>query len=404
MKTSNLFKLVVIVLFIVSCNEKPLEAGKYRINGTVTGLDNGELYVSNYPDPVDTITVENGKFTIENILKENIGQISLMKDANPRGMDNKTIGNFFIEPVIMNLNLDYNDFSKSKLIGSKTQDDQYRLEAILTEIAKDYKKEQENFERIAQKYRERSSAGATAEELEAIKYEDNEAREKLAPMWNKQSEATLQFIKNNPKSFVSVQSLIFQLGNIKYNEAKTLLDQFDPEHLKIGLGPRLIEEVENMQKGVPGALAGNFNTTDINGNPLKLSNFKGKYLLIDFWASWCVPCRKGNPHLISLFKKYNPKGLEILGVSDDDSNPDKWRKAVEKDQIGIWHHVLRGIKMKDGRPDFNDRSTDISDGYNISSLPTKILIGPDGVIIGRYGGGGGTDEDMDKDLLEIFKN
>ena len=144
--------------------------------------------------------------------------------------------------------------------------------------------------------------------------------------------------------------------------------------------------------------------TDINGEKLDLDNFNEQTIVINWWAVWCVPCRKGNPHLISLFKKYNPKGLEIIGVSDDDRAKDKWRKAVEKDQIGIWYQILRGTKTIDGKPDFNDKSTDISNKYNISSLPTKILVGPDGVIIGRYGGGGGTDEDMDKDLLEIFKN
>lgn len=221
-------------------------------------------------------------------------------------------------------------------------------------------------------------------------------------MWKKQGDAALQFIKDNPKSYVSVQSLMFQLRDLQYDEAKAIVNQFNPEHLKIGMGQRLVAELENMKKGVPGAMAGNFDTVDINGNPLKLADFKGKYLLIDFWASWCVPCRKGNPHLIQLYKKYNPKGLEILGVSDDDRAHDKWRKAVKKDQIGIWHHVLRGVKLKDGRPDFNDKSTDISEGYNISTLPTKILVDPDGVIIGRYGSGGGNDADMDRDLAALF--
>ncbi|MBD0833379.1 TlpA family protein disulfide reductase, partial [Aestuariibaculum sediminum] len=135
---------------------------------------------------------------------------------------------------------------------------------------------------------------------------------------------------------------------------------------------------------------------------LKLADFKGKYLLIDFWASWCVPCRKGNPHLISLYHKYHSKGLEILGVSDDDRAHDKWKNAVEKDGIGIWHHVLRGLEYKEGTYQRINKDKDISDAYNIHSLPTKILVDPNGVIVGRYGGGGGTDDDMDKDLAEIF--
>ena len=184
--------------------------------------------------------------------------------------------------------------------------------------------------------------------------------------------------------FISVQSLLFQLSDMKYSEAKSIFDQFNPEHLKIGLGVRLSKNIDDMKKGIPGALAGGFDTVDINGKPIKLSDFKGKYLLIDFWASWCVPCRKGNPHLIKLYKKYHAKGFEILGVSDDDRNHDAWRNAVKKDKIGIWNHVLRGLEYKEGTYEQINIHKDISEGYNISTLPTKILVGPDGVIAVSY--------------------
>ncbi|WP_299549208.1 TlpA disulfide reductase family protein [Seonamhaeicola sp.] len=399
-----ILKILAITLLVAGCKtEKTLEPNHYRIKGTVNGLDQGEIYLLSFPNSIDTIPIKNGTFTIEKALENIVGSVYLSKDANLRNMDQKLAASFFVEPVIMELNLDYNNFSMSKLSGSKTQDDQYRLDAIRKEIAANYKEEQAHFEAVRKKYNEAAAAGASEEELEKIKYEDNDARGQLAPMWEKQGEATLQFIKDNPKSFVSVQSLMFQLSDMTYDEAKALFDQFNPEHLKVGFGIRLANEIENMQKGIPGAVAGNFNTVDINGNPLTLADFKGKYLLIDFWASWCVPCRKGNPHLIELYKKYHLKGLEILGVSDDDRNHDKWRKAVEKDQIGIWHHVLRGLELDPNTRQQINKHKDISEGYNISSLPTKILVDPDGIIIGRYGSGGGTDADMDRDLAELFK-
>ncbi|MDY7396946.1 TlpA disulfide reductase family protein [Aureibaculum sp. 2210JD6-5] len=239
--------------------------------------------------------------------------------------------------------------------------------------------------------------------MEVIKYEDNDARNKLEPMWNEQREATIKFIKENPKSYISMYNLLFLLGDMQYNEAKAFYDNFDSKYSDTKWAKKLSEEIEKLKKGVPGAMAGDFNATDINGNPIKLADFKGNYLLIDFWASWCVPCRKGNPHLISLYKKYNPKGLEILGVSDDDRNPDAWRKAIKKDNIGIWRHVLRGLEYKEGTHERINIDKDISEGYNIHTLPTKILINPEGMIVGRYGGGGGTDEDLDRDLAEIFE-
>ncbi|MDD7888014.1 TlpA disulfide reductase family protein [Flavivirga sp. 57AJ16] len=395
--------ITLVSLFIISCKtEKPLEDGKCRIKGTITGLTNGEIYVFINSPKVDTIKVVNGKFQFENEIKESVSRIYLTKDANAKGMDPKTGVGLYIEPTIMNLSVDYENFSKSKLAGCKTQDDNYRLDAIRKDIASKYQKEQEIFDAVREKYNKASAANASADELEAIKYEDDEARGKLAPMWEEQSEATLKFIEDNPKSYVSVNSLLFLLGNMKYDKARALYDSFNPLYTNTESGKHLLTEIENMKKGIPGALAGNFDTIDINGNPLRLADFKGQYFLIDFWASWCVPCRKGNPHLLDLYAKYNPKGFEILGVSDDDRNHDAWRKAVDKDKIGVWRHVLRGLKMKNGRPDFNDKSTDISEGYNISSLPTKILVDPEGVIIGRYGGGGEDDAAMDKKLVEIF--
>jgi len=168
----------------------------------------------------------------------------------------------------------------------------------------------------------------------------------------------------------------------------------------------LLEKWEKQKIGVPGTMSSNFSAKDINGVPLSLSDFKGKYVLLDFWASWCVPCRKGNPHLLKLYSEYKDKGFEIIGISDDDTKPDAWRNAVEKDGIGVWKHVLRGLdieRVKKG--DYKNHPGEISDSkYAIASLPTKILIDPTGKIIGRYGGeGGGNDEDMDKKLAEIFK-
>lgn len=403
MKQFYIYLLLLSFIPLISCGEKPLEPGKYRIVGKVTGLENGELYmISDFDKPADVITVKNGRFSIENGLKEPATSISIYKDAADRNAEPTTFLRLFVEPVVMNLELDYSNFSKSVLSGSSAQNDQYKIDELRENIANDYKKEQELFRNVGDELRKAYESKASEEEIKRLKYKDNEARGLLAPMWDKQNEATLQFVKDNPKSFASVQSFVFLLRDLKYEEAKPIFDQFNSEHLNSGFAVGLEQQIEDMRKGIPGAKAGDFDTKDVNGNPIKLADFKGKYLLIDFWASWCVPCRKGNPHLIELYKKYNPKGLEILGVANDDFDKKAWRKAIKTDNIGIWHHVLTGIEIDpETRRPINPHKN-VNANYNISTLPTKILVNPEGVIIGRYGTGGTSDADMDADLVRIF--
>ena len=136
---------------------------------------------------------------------------------------------------------------------------------------------------------------------------------------------------------------------------------------------------------------------------LVLSAFRGNCVLLDFWASWCVPCRNSSPHLLELYRQYHDKGFDIIGIADDDNKPDEWKKAVAKDNVGVWHHILRGIdrkKIQNGE----DNPNDISETFGVHSLPTKILIDKDGKIIGRYDKG--TDEElaaMDKKIAEVMK-
>lgn len=175
-----------------------------------------------------------------------------------------------------------------------------------------------------------------------------------------------------------------------------------PDVQQSSFGKEIKKELDGLRSGSPGSAAYVFSKTDINGQPLSLRDYKGKYVLVDFWASWCVPCRKGNPHLKTLYAKYKDKGLEIIGISDDDGRPEEWKKAVAQDGIGIWKHVLRGLDMEK-RQRKEPNPEDISDHYGIHSLPTKILIDPNGMIIGRYGGGGENDEAMDKKLAEVME-
>lgn len=397
----NLIKTAFICLLIQGFASECKAQGKYKIDGTVTGLSEGKIYVF-VGKKIDSVLVTKGKFQITGELESPVENVAVAKISDRRKLDQKIYASFFVEPVTMTAQINYADFSKGKLKGSKTQDDVYRYDAITEKIQSKYKKELDHFAAVRKKYNEAAAAKKSEEVLEAIKYEDNDARDKLEPMNKELEQASLKFMKENPKSYYSLYLFRFAMSKMKYDEAKSLYDSFNSSYKNSELAKELVADIEKMKKGVPGAIAGNFDTKDINGNAIKLADFKGKYLLIDFWASWCVPCRKGNPHLLKLYAEYKPKGLEILGVASDDKHEDKWKNAVEKDGIGVWKHVLRGLQYKEGTYDRINIEQDISDGYNIHVLPTKILVDPNGIIVGRYDGGEDDDKRMDQDLAAIF--
>jgi peroxiredoxin len=114
-----------------------------------------------------------------------------------------------------------------------------------------------------------------------------------------------------------------------------------------------------------------FALNDTTGNPIAISSFKGDYLLIDFWASWCGPCRRENPNVVALYNDFKDKGFEIIGVSfDDDGN--KWINAIHQDGL-IWPHVsdLKGWGSAAGKL------------YGINSIPATVLLDRDGIIIAK---------------------
>lgn len=136
-----------------------------------------------------------------------------------------------------------------------------------------------------------------------------------------------------------------------------------------------------------GGMAPEINLAQPEGGNLALSSLRGKYVLIDFWASWCGPCRKENPNNVIMYNKYKDKGFEIYAVSLD-QDPLRWKKAIETDGL-TWKHVsdLRGWSSSAGQT------------YNIKSIPATVLLDPAGKIIAK----GLRGEELDAKLAEIFK-
>ena len=399
----NKFKALAALLAmagVAAAQQKP-----FTITGNIKGKDNAYIYLYYSDDEAgkqktDSAFIKDGRFSFQGKLAGPT-QAGVVLDKQARSIEQYL--QLYIVPGEMQLSLDANNLRDGAVLkGSPVQAEADALNKTKAPIYAQLKPLSEAYNKTNAIYIEARKAGKDEATLEALKEAANKAKDAMDPYYAQLRKKDQEFMDKNPGSYVTASLLRFSISGMPLSEGEERYRKLPEQVKNSGLGKAIKKELDGLRMGSPGATAYVFASKELRGSDLKLSDYKGKYVLLDFWASWCVPCRKGNPHLLSLYSKYRDKGFEIIGISDDDSNPEAWKKAVDKDKIAVWKHVLRGLKRDPNSPMGFDRSADISDRYGIHTLPTKILIDPNGVIIGRYGGGGENDEAMDKKLSEIF--
>ncbi len=182
---------------------------------------------------------------------------------------------------------------------------------------------------------------------------------------------TKRYIADHPKSPVSVSLLADMAVMGEYKTLDSLYQLLDPAAQKTGTGARLAKRIAVLKKSAVGEPMIDFTQPDVNGKPVKLSDFKGKYVLLDFWASWCGPCRAENPNVLKAFNTYKDKNFTVVGVSLDDDG-EKWKKAIAEDGMP-WIQLsdLKGF-----------RNT-VAQEYGIQAIPSTFLVSPEGIIIAK---------------------
>ena len=194
------------------------------------------------------------------------------------------------------------------------------------------------------------------------------------------------FIRDNPSSFLSLDGLtrLLQINAespILCDTIKLLFNNLNKNIQNSVDGKKFQLMVANHEKSKVGNLAPDFKVKDLDGKEISLSDFRNKFVLLDFWASWCKPCRDDIPFVKDIYKTYKEKGLEIIGISKDD-DLSSWKKAIAKDGTRIWRHIVAPLSIQS-----TDTSA-ITNKYFVYAIPVKILINKEGVIIGRWIEGG----------------
>ena len=356
----------------------------FHIDGHIDGIDGDSIYLSY--DALNTAAqrvackVENGKFHFDGTLAAKTSQAYLiyMKDVNdPRS---QKYAEFFLEPSEIKVNADINDFRNIKEEGSDAQDE-------LMAFNETIKEPMDKITELNAKY-EKATNG---DERQAL-------HDEMGPYSEQISRAKAEYAKAHPDSPLAPDFLFWTMSRMQYAELKATFDKMPAELKATPRGQMIAKEIESQARVQPGEMAYVIKKEDVmTGKMVDMEKMRGKYVIVDFWASWCVPCRKSNPHMIELYNRYHKKGLEFIYVGDNDSRPQDLKDAIVKDGVKKMHHVLRGLKIIDRKTYQTDRTNDIADHYGIHSLPTKYLIDREGKIVGKF-----SSEELDKKLKEIF--
>lgn len=345
----TLFPFAVIALSLAACSTTP----KFTINGTVAGEQTGNVYLVKYArETVDTLAkspIAEGKFALT-------GNVEGLTDAYIT-IEGKRGGTpIFVENATFTATLNPANPAENKIEGTETQNLANQYLAINNEVRKGQ----------SDLYKEYSAAAQTKDTAKMKEIENQ--FNKLGEDANAKSEA---LTKANADSYVAAYMLASQMGGLDSEELAAKYEALGANAKASEPGKKIADRIQKLSAVAIGKVAPDFTLNTPEGNPLSMHSIKGKVKVIDFWASWCGPCRGENPNVVAMYKELHPKGLEILSVSLD-NDKEAWLKAIQDDQL-TWNHVS----------DLKGWQSEAAQLYAVNGIPHLVVLDENNVIVAK---------------------
>ncbi len=357
--------LGLITYSIISC-AKP---DKFVVNGEIKGKESGKIQLMKFTDgkwvTEDSTSVVKGKFQLKG--KADLPELRIIAMGQ-----REMVAQFFAENGNMTLQAYADSLDKTVVKGSQSNDE-FSI----------YQKELKDLSKEAQGMQQRYGAAQSSGDQEGMK----KAQIDYEVMVQNLTVYAKNFIRSHKKSTVSPLVAMMQFGQtIKASEIDTLIAFLDPSvHASIYV-TELKKIADKMRTTEVGSLAPDFTLPTPDGGTFSLSATKGKFVMIDFWAAWCQPCRQENPNVVALYGKYKDRGFDVVGVSLD-REKNAWIKAIADDQL-VWHQVSE-LKFW---------QSEIAQKYGVTAIPCTFLLDKTGKIIAKNLRG----EDLARKLEELM--
>lgn len=349
---------------------------KYTISGTATGFENGKTVILETQDEkgmgliaVDTVKIENGKFEIEGKVTEPAFHTLQIEGAQGKIP-------FILESGDITIVVNKDTIQKSKISGTYSNDEYVKFNEEITKIQKplmDFQTANMQKMQMAQQAKDTATINALMKEYTKLQTEMGETSKAKY----------VDYANTHPKSFISVL-IIEGMSNdptVDSKKIETMYNGLDESLKNSKHGKTVKTKIAALKLPSVGASATpaapaakwrtDFSAPNPEGKTVSLKESLGKVTIVDFWASWCGPCRRENPNVVAIYNEFHSKGLNIIGVSLDE-DPVKWKEAIVKDKL-TWTHVsnLKGWEEP------------IAKQYKVESIPATFILDQSGKIVAQ---------------------